>query len=294
MPEVSTFRLYLLRATYLIMVVGLGVTIWPGILSPPKNLELTRSVVRSLLGAVGLLAVLGIRYPLKMLPLMFFEFTWKTIWVLVFGLPLWSAGEMDADTRETMKACLMGIVFPLVIPWRYVYAHYVKGPGDSWRKPVAPGVSVLLLLLSLTLVPTPASSQTSADRQGGNKEKVTGIGGLFFRSRDPKALSRWYLTHLGINLTPTSYEEPPWQQEAGPTVFAPFADSTRYFGQPDQAWMVNFRVRDLDAMVAQLKGAGVAVKVDPEEYPNGRFARIHDLEGNPIELWEPRDPVGGR
>jgi hypothetical protein len=138
-PEVSIFRLYLLRATYLLMVLGLGITIWPGILHPPQDLELTRSVVRSLLGAVGLLAVLGIRYPLRMLPLMFFELVWKTIWILAFGLPLWFAGEMDPDTRETMKACLMGIVFPLVIPWRYVLAHYVKAPGDSWRKRVPPG-----------------------------------------------------------------------------------------------------------------------------------------------------------
>ncbi len=133
MPEVSTFRLYLLRATYLLMVVGLGVTIWPGILNPPRDLELTRSVVRSLLGAVGLLAVLGIRYPLRMLPLMFFETVWKTIWLLVFGLQLWSAGQLDPDARETMKACLMGIVFPLVIPWRYVLATYVKAPGARWR-----------------------------------------------------------------------------------------------------------------------------------------------------------------
>jgi glyoxylase I family protein len=119
-------------------------------------------------------------------------------------------------------------------------------------------------------------------------EKVTGIGGLFFRARDPESLSRWYLTHLGITLTPTSYEEEPWWQEAGPTAFAPFPQNTDYFGAPDQVWMVNFRVRNLAAITAQLTAAGVAVAVDPEEYPNGRFARLHDLEGNPIELWEPR------
>src|SRR6266850_7537459 len=136
MPDVSTSRLYLLRATYLLMVVGLGVTIWPGILHPPKDLALMRGVVRSLLGAVALLAVVGIRYPLRMLPLMFFELVWKSIWILAFGLPLWSAHQLDPDTRETLKACLMGVVlFPLVIPWRYVIANYVKVPGDRWRKP---------------------------------------------------------------------------------------------------------------------------------------------------------------
>lgn len=119
-------------------------------------------------------------------------------------------------------------------------------------------------------------------------EKVTGIGGLFFRARDPEGLGRWYRDHLGITLTPASYEEAPWMQDAGPTVFAPFPESTEYFGAPHQAWMVNFRVRDLAAIAAQLTAAGVAVALDPQDYPNGRFARLHDPEGNPIELWEPR------
>lgn len=120
-------------------------------------------------------------------------------------------------------------------------------------------------------------------------EKVTGIGGLFFRARDPETLGRWYRDHLGIMLTPGSYDESPWQQEAGPTVFTPFPETTDYFGALHQAWMVNFRVRDLAALTAQLRAAGVPVTIDPEEYPNGRFARIHDPEGNPIELWEPRN-----
>jgi predicted enzyme related to lactoylglutathione lyase len=118
-------------------------------------------------------------------------------------------------------------------------------------------------------------------------ESVAGIGGLFFRSRDPAALSRWYHQHLGIALPPTSYDHAEWRQEAGPTIFAPFAQSSEYFGSPNQAWMVNFRVTDLDRMVAQLIAAGIEVKVDPQQYPNGRFARLHDPEGNPIELWEP-------
>jgi predicted enzyme related to lactoylglutathione lyase len=117
-------------------------------------------------------------------------------------------------------------------------------------------------------------------------EKVAGIGGLFFRAHDPKALGRWYLQHLGIALTPTSLDSPVWQQEAGPTVFSPFPETTKYFGDPQKVWMVNFRVHDLDKMVAQLRTAGIEVK-DPESYPNGRFARLHDPEGNPIELWQP-------
>jgi glyoxylase I family protein len=122
-------------------------------------------------------------------------------------------------------------------------------------------------------------------------EKVTGIGGLFFRARDPKALGKWYQEHLGVKLTPSSYNELPWWQEAGPTVFAPFPEATEHFGKSNQAWMVNFRVRDLDAMTAQLRAAGIAVEIDQQHYPNGRFARLHDPEGNPIELWEPARPA---
>jgi catechol 2,3-dioxygenase-like lactoylglutathione lyase family enzyme len=121
-------------------------------------------------------------------------------------------------------------------------------------------------------------------------ERVLGIGGLFFRSLDPKKLADWYQTHLGIDPVPTDYGGQVWQQAAGPTVFTPFEMETRYFGSREQAWMVNFRVRNLDAMVAQLQKANIEVKVDPQKYPNGRFARLHDPEGNPIELWEPATP----
>ena len=117
-------------------------------------------------------------------------------------------------------------------------------------------------------------------------EKVLGIGGFFFRASDPAALGQWYEKHLGIALVPTGYDQEPWQQAAGPTAFAPFQADTDYFGRAEQSWMINFRVRDLDAMVAQLGAAGIAVEVVTEEYPNGRFARLSDPEGNPIELWQ--------
>ncbi len=121
-------------------------------------------------------------------------------------------------------------------------------------------------------------------------ERVNGIGGLFFRAEDTEALASWYETHLGVSRVPTTYDVEPWQQKAGATVFAPFTKDTDYFGRPSQAWMINFRVDDLDAMIAQLEGAGIEVERDPEDYPNGRFARLYDPEGNPIELWEPAGP----
>lgn len=124
------------------------------------------------------------------------------------------------------------------------------------------------------------------------KENVTGIGGMFFRASDPDALTRWYEAHLGVTRTPASYEERPWRQQAGPTVFQPFAADTDYFGRTNQMWMINFRVRNLEAIVAQLRASGIEVTIDPEVYPNGRFARLYDPEGNPVELWEPKGGDG--
>lgn len=115
--------------------------------------------------------------------------------------------------------------------------------------------------------------------------QVTGIGGFFFRARDPQALADWYDRHLGIGWQGGG----PWQQAAGPTILAPFQHDTDYFAA-DRQWLLNLRVDDLDGMIAALQAAGIAVETRPEEWDSevGRFARIHDPEGNPIELWQPR------
>ncbi len=114
-------------------------------------------------------------------------------------------------------------------------------------------------------------------------EKVTGIGGLFFRSRNTDALKEWYAAHLGVTHYPNV-----WEQQTGPTVLEPFAQNTDDFGRPEQQWMINFRVSDLDAMIGQLEAAGIEVETRAEwDSEIGRFARIQDPEGNPIELWEP-------
>ena len=136
--------------------------------------------------------------------------------------------------------------------------------------------------------PAPRAKAAAKDQAKGTEmEKVAGIGGFFFRSHDPKALGQWYQQHLGISLTPTSQGGTVWQQEAGPTSFSPFPEKSGYFGDPNKVWMMNFRVHDLDKMVAQLRAAGIEVK-DPETYANiGSFTRLHDPEGNPIELWQP-------
>ncbi len=124
-------------------------------------------------------------------------------------------------------------------------------------------------------------------------ERVTGIGGVFFRSDDPDALSTWYAEHLGIDPVPTSYDARPWSQEAGYTAFAPMSpDVLAQVAPGDRPWAMNFRVHDLDAMATQLRDAGIDVAVDPETYPNGRFAQLADPEGNPIQLWQPAEPGG--
>lgn len=119
-------------------------------------------------------------------------------------------------------------------------------------------------------------------------ERVNGVGGFFFIAEDPGALSAWYQEHLGVTAPPQSYDADVWEQSAGITVFAPFggeAAEAPMLGT--HGWGINFRVDDLDAMVAQLRGEGVEVDVDTEVYPNGRFAQLNDPEGNAIQLWEP-------
>ncbi len=118
-------------------------------------------------------------------------------------------------------------------------------------------------------------------------ERVTGIGGVFFRSRNPGALARWYTDVLGIDSVSAEADRV-WWQAAGPTVWSPFEAETGYFGRPEQQWMVNFRVRDLDAMLEQVRAAGATVDDSRETVEGiGRFGWASDPEGNRFELWEP-------
>jgi predicted enzyme related to lactoylglutathione lyase len=116
-------------------------------------------------------------------------------------------------------------------------------------------------------------------------ERVDGIGGVFFRAHDPEALKRWYGEHLGIELEDYGTT---FSAAAGDrTVWAPFPADTDYFGDSGQQSMVNYRVRDLDAMLTQLRAAGIDVDEHLEEHEYGRFAWATDPEGNRFELWEP-------
>jgi hypothetical protein len=128
--EVSLFRLYVLRATYLLLIVGLGGMIVPEVISHPL---ISRGVIPSLLCAVWLLAFAGLKYPLEMLPLLMFEFAWKTLWVIAYGIPQWSAGHLPPTFAEDSFNIGLGVILmPLVIPWRYVWRHYVTQAGARW------------------------------------------------------------------------------------------------------------------------------------------------------------------
>lgn len=129
--EVSLFRLYVLRATYLLLVIGLGAMIVPDVISHPV---VSRGVIPSLLAAVWLLAFFGLKYPLQMLPLLLFEFVWKSLWALAYGLPQWITGQAPPTFADDAFSIGLGVVLmPLVIPWGYVYRRYIKQSGARWR-----------------------------------------------------------------------------------------------------------------------------------------------------------------
>lgn len=129
--EVSLIRLYVLRATYLLLVVGLGGLIVPDLINHPL---ISRGVIPSLLGAVWLLALVGLKYPLEMLPLLMFEFAWKTLWAVAYGIPQWSAGHVPPTFAEDSFNIGLGVILmPLVIPWGYVWRRYAKHAGARWR-----------------------------------------------------------------------------------------------------------------------------------------------------------------
>ena len=131
-PGIAVWRLYLLRAGYLLIVVGMGTQKVPAFLHH-RPWELMHGVVNAMLLALVLLSVLGLRYPLKMLPLLFWEMTWKSVWLLAVALPAWRGHAMDADTWDTTFACLISVIFLFVVPWDYVWRIFVAARGDRWR-----------------------------------------------------------------------------------------------------------------------------------------------------------------
>jgi hypothetical protein len=131
--DVSLWRLYTLRACYLILAAGLGVYEWPSVIHHGSDVAILHGIQLSLLAGLGLTAALGLRYPLRMIPLLLFELTWKAIYLVAFALPLWSAHQINAAAAADIKAVLMVVIFLPLIPWRYVLAHYAVQRGDRWK-----------------------------------------------------------------------------------------------------------------------------------------------------------------
>lgn len=123
MTDVTSLRLWVMRAMYLVMAAGIGATVWPAIVTRGATAPHMTGVAWALIGTIGLLSIAGFRYPLKMIPLLFVELTWKAIWLAAFALPHWQSGTLDKAMRDTMIEVSLGAVLLIVIPWRYVLEH---------------------------------------------------------------------------------------------------------------------------------------------------------------------------
>lgn len=132
-PELSLPRLYMLRVAYFIMAAGIAVYFWPSVIHHTSEFAIAKGIQMALLAGLGLVAALGLRYPVQMLPILLFELTWKAIYLVAFALPLWSAHQINAATADDIKSVLMVVIFIPLIPWRYVFANYVLKHGDRWR-----------------------------------------------------------------------------------------------------------------------------------------------------------------
>lgn len=132
MTELSPVRLWIMRAIYLLMAVGIGANFWPLIIAPPPQTSHMTGVAWALIGTIGLLALLGLRYPAQMIPLLLLELTWKIVWLLAFAMPHWLDGTLEEAMRASVVETMLGLVLLFVIPWRYVVLKYVKQPSEPW------------------------------------------------------------------------------------------------------------------------------------------------------------------
>ena len=153
-------------------------------------------------------------------------------------------------------------------------------------------MSLAITLIAASFLLGFAFKRTTSNKKNIKMKKVTGIGGIFFKCKDPKAINEWYKTHLGFDTSPygTSFE---WRDiddsRKGLTQWNPFADNTKYFEPSAKDFMINYRVENLEALVEQLRNEGITIvdKIEDSEY--GKFVHILDIEGNKIQLWEPKD-----
>lgn len=131
--SLPTYRLNLMRVGYALMGIGLALVKWPAVIDPDPSRTLGQSVVDALLAALAVLALLGLRYPVRMLPVLVFEVAWKAIWLTAVAVPAARAGDIDAATQQVIVSCSLAVVVLVVIPWRYAWQQYAATKGDPWR-----------------------------------------------------------------------------------------------------------------------------------------------------------------
>ncbi|HXT85468.1 MAG TPA: hypothetical protein VN745_00465 [Verrucomicrobiae bacterium] len=132
-PELPLARLYALRVAYFTLAAGLGAFIWPDVIHHSGETAAKLGIQLSLLAGLGAIAALGLRYPVRMLPLLLFELTWKAIYLLAFALPMWRAHQITPAVASDIKSILMVIIIVPLIPWRFVFTQYVQKRGDRWK-----------------------------------------------------------------------------------------------------------------------------------------------------------------
>ena len=133
MHEVSIFRINLLRGMFLLIAVGLGIVVWPGVFLRSQSWLLSQGVIQCMLVAFSLLCAIGVRYPLQMLPIMLWELIWKTVWLSIVALPKFLDGSIDEKTMALVFELTVAVLIPFVIPWGYVMENYFTKPGTPWR-----------------------------------------------------------------------------------------------------------------------------------------------------------------
>ncbi|MCM4076572.1 hypothetical protein [Paractinoplanes hotanensis] len=131
--DVSLPRLHALRFGYSVLAIGLAIEAWPAVLHHDSSWRGMESIVYCILAAISLLAFVGLRHPVKMLPLLLFESAWKLIWLSAVALPAWLSDRMDDETWGYTLSCLLVVIFLAVVPWPYVFRQYVLAPAERWR-----------------------------------------------------------------------------------------------------------------------------------------------------------------
>lgn len=171
--------------------------------------------------------------------------------------------------------------------------HEINSRRNFIRKSVtgAVAISIGLNMSDVFALPNNQKKPNMSDQQKSKSKKVTGIGGIFFKSDDPKLMREWYAKNLGIETTDYGatfdWLEKDDPKKTGSTTWSPFKEDTKYFEPSKKDFMINYRVENLEGLVEDLKNSGVTIVDKVEDSPYGKFVHILDLEGNKIELWEP-------